>query len=92
MSLQAFPELHPWKDPGSTTYKLCALVSGSVVSDSLQPFELSMGFSKQESWSGLPFPLPGDLPSPGIELMSPLSPELQVDSLSLTHQGSPYTL
>ena len=32
---------------------------------------LSMGFSKQEYWSGLPFPSPGDLPDPGIKLMSP---------------------
>ena len=39
---------------------------------------LSMGFSKQEYWSGLPFPSPGDLPHPGTE---PESPELQVDSL-----------
>ena len=32
---------------------------------------LSMGFSRQEYWSGLPFPSPGDLPNPGIELGSP---------------------
>ena len=32
---------------------------------------LSMGFSRQEYWSGLPFPSPGDLPNPGIELRSP---------------------
>ena len=32
---------------------------------------LSMGFSRQEYWSGLPFPSPGDLPKPGIELESP---------------------
>ena len=32
---------------------------------------LSMGFSKQEYWSGLPFPPPGDLPDPGIKAMSP---------------------
>ena len=32
---------------------------------------LSMGFSRQEYWSGLPFPPPGDLPNPGSELMSP---------------------
>ena len=32
---------------------------------------LSMGFSRQEYWSGLPFPLPGDLPNPGIEPGSP---------------------
>ena len=35
---------------------------------------LSMGFSKQEYWSGLPFPYPGDLPDPGIEPMSLASP------------------
>ena len=36
-----------------------------------------MGFSKQEYWSGLPFPPPGDLPSPGIEPMSLTSPALE---------------
>ena len=40
---------------------------------------LSMGFSRQDYWSGLPFPSPGDLPDPGIK---PLSPVLQADSLS----------
>ena len=39
---------------------------------------LSMDFSWQEYWSGLPFPSPGDLPNPGIE---PGSPGLQADSL-----------
>ena len=39
---------------------------------------LSMGFSRQEYWSGLPFHSPGDLPDPGIE---PTSPALQADSL-----------
>ena len=39
---------------------------------------LPMGFSRQEYWSGLPFPSPGDLPDPGIE---PGSPTLQADSL-----------
>ena len=38
----------------------------------------SMGFFRQEYWSGLPFPSPGDLPDPGIE---PRSPALQADSL-----------
>ena len=42
---------------------------------------LSMGFSRQEYWSGLPFPPPGDLPDPGIEPTSPVSPALQVGSL-----------
>ena len=45
----------------------------------------SMGFSRQEYWSGLPFPSPGDLPDPGIE---PGSPTLQADPLHLDHQGS----
>ena len=42
---------------------------------------LSMQFPKQEYWSGLSFPPPGDLPNPGIELTSLASPALQVDSL-----------
>ena len=37
---------------------------------------LSMGFPRQEYWSGLPFPSPGDLPDPGIEPASPVSPAL----------------
>ena len=37
--------------------------------------------SRQEYWSGLPFPPPGDLPNPGTEPMSPVFPALQVDSL-----------
>ena len=49
----------------------------------------SMGFSRQEYWSGLPFPPPGDLPDPGIEPASPVAPELQADCLLLNHQGSP---
>ena len=39
----------------------------------------SMGFSRQENWSGLPFPSPGDLSDPGIE---PWSPTLQADALT----------
>ena len=41
---------------------------------------LSMGFLRQEYWTELPFPSPGDLPDPGIEPASPESPALQVDS------------
>ena len=37
---------------------------------------LSMGFSRQEYWNGLPFPSPGDLPDPEIEQTSPVSPAL----------------
>ena len=45
-----------------------------------------MGFPRQEYWSGLPFPPPGDLPDPGIE---PSSPALQADSLPLSHLRRP---
>ena len=47
---------------------------------------LSMGFSRQEYWSGLPFPSPGDLPNPGIE---PESSALQTDDLPSELPGSP---
>ena len=47
---------------------------------------LSMGFLRQEYWSGLPFPSPGDLPDPGIE---PGSPALQADSLLSETSGKP---
>ena len=49
----------------------------------------SMGFSRQGYWSGSPCPSPGDFPDPGIELESPGTPALQVDSLPLSHQESP---
>ena len=45
---------------------------------------LSMGFSRQEYWSGLPFPSPGNLPYPGIE---PRSPTLQADALTSEPRG-----
>ena len=47
---------------------------------------LSMGFSRQEYWSGLPFPSPGGLPDPGIE---PGSPTLQADALPSAPPGKP---
>ena len=46
----------------------------------------STGFSRQEYWSGLPFPSPGDLPDPGIE---PRSPALQADTLTSEPPGKP---
>ena len=49
---------------------------------------LSMGFSRQEYWCGLPCPSPGDLPNPGSE---PTSPALPAESLLLGHQGRPST-
>ena len=62
------------------------------MSDSVIPWtvvyqaSLSMGFSRQEYWSGLPFPSPGDLPDPGIE---PGSPALQADALPSAPLGKP---
>ena len=47
---------------------------------------LSMGFSRQEYWGGLPFPSPGDLSDPGIE---PRSPAMQADSLTTELWGKP---
>ena len=47
---------------------------------------LSMGFSRQEYWSGLPFPSPEDLPNPGIETRSPA---LQADTLTSEPPGKP---
>ena len=69
--------------------------SRSFVSDSVTPWTvayqapLSMAFSRQECWSGLPFPSPGDLPNPGIE---PRSPTLQADALPSEPPGKPPNL
>ena len=67
-------------------------VKHSIVSKSLHPMDCSPPgsfvhgtfFPRQEYWSGLPLPSPGDLPDPGIE---PMSPAWQVDSLPLSHLG-----
>ena len=50
---------------------------------------LSIGFPRQEYWSGLPFPPPGDLPEPGIEPESPMAPALPADSSPLSHWERP---
>ena len=49
----------------------------------------SMGFSRQEYWSWLPFPSPGDLPYPGIK---PGSPTFQADALTSEPPGKPHTM
>ena len=79
-----------WKKPGKKKS-----VSHSILSDSFttpwtvtRQAPLSKGFSRQEYWSRLPFPTPGDLPNPGIKLHLL---HWQVDSLPLSHQGNPYT-
>ena len=71
------------------SYQLCGLklVCDSLRTHGLWPARLFfLGFSRQEYWSGLPYPSPGDLPNPGTE---PGSPTLQADSLLLSPQGSP---
>ena len=81
-----FPKWGCWLDKIS---KDC--VSHSVVSDTLWPQQtvarqasLPMGFSRQEYWSGFPFPSPEELPNPGTE---PWSPSSQADSLPFELQG-----
>ena len=59
--------------------RLCSLMARSP------PGPLPMGFPRQEQWNNLPFPPSGNLPDPGVELMSPGSPALQTDSLLLSH-------
>ena len=53
------------------------------------PGSSAMGFPRQEYWSGLPFPSPGDLPNPATE---PTSPSLQADSLPLSYWEAPWTI
>ena len=52
---------------------------------------LSMGFSRQEHWSGSPFTPPGNLTDPRIKLGTPVSPALQVESLPAELSGKPAT-
>ena len=69
---------------GKKNFKVKVL-SCSVMSHSLWPHGLSMEFSRQQYWSGLPFPSPGDLPDSGIE---PRSPAMQT-VYYLSYQGTP---
>ena len=70
---------------------MCSVTS--VMSDSATPWivarqaPLSRGFSRQEYWSGLPSPPPGNLPDPGIKPKSLVSPLLQADSLPIEPLG-----
>ena len=66
-----------------------------VMSNSATPWTvarqvpLSMGFPRQECWSGLPFPPPGDLPDPGIKPESPVSPALTGRFCTTEPSGKP---
>ena len=69
----------------SEVAQLCPTLCDPVVAKSVaRQTPLSMGFPRQEYWSGLPFPSPGDLPNPGIE---PGSPILQADGLPTEPPG-----
>ena len=63
------------------------VVSNSLKLHGLQParFLPFMRFSRQEYWSRLPFPPPGNLPNPGIDPASPAAPKLQAESSLLSH-------
>ena len=71
---------------GDLVAKLCLITASPWTVASQDP--LSMGFSRQEYWSGLPFPPPGKLPDPGIK---PRSPALQADSLLTELKGRFFT-
>ena len=78
-----------------TQFVLLIVVTQScpTLCDPVEPTRLAplfMEFSTQEYSSGLLFPSPGDLPNPGIEPTSPVSPALQADSSLLSHWGLPY--
>ena len=76
------------KPLGPSTW--CSVVSDPAIPPAVaHQAPLSMAFFRQEYCSGLPFPPPGDLPSPGIEPASPVSPALQADSLPAESSGKP---
>ena len=82
-------QLERWEEEtGSTREAGVALWVSEVDYEGTHQVPLSTGFSRQEYWSGFLCPLPGDLPNPGIELISLVAPAVQVDSLLLSHQGS----
>ena len=75
---------NPKSESESEVAQLCPTLCDPM-DESLQAPQ-SVGFSRQEYWSGLPFPSPGDLPNPGIE---PRSPALQPDTLPSEPLGKP---
>ena len=82
LDLPARPALRPRTAVGTPSVHVRSLQSRIIARQAL----LSMGFSRPEYWSGLPCPLPGDLPNPGIK---PRSPALQPDSLPSEPPGKP---
>ena len=85
----------PWKSPNQLRLCVCVYVYVCFLSrvllffnpmDCSPPGSSAMAFPKEESWSVLPFPSPGDLLDPGIE---PTSSAWQADSLPLSYKGGP---
>ena len=74
-----------------TCVHVCSAVSDSLQCYGLQPTRLlcPCGFSRQECWSELPCPPPGDLPNPGIEPVSPVSPALAGRFFTIALPGKP---
>ena len=76
----------------------CVCVSLSIVSNSVVPWTIAhqdplpMEFSREECWSWLPFPPPGVLPNPGIELQSPALQEEKLDICVVRRGGFRYAL
>ena len=83
-------------DEERRTSRPCVCKAFSVVSDSVTLWaiahqaSLSMEFPRQEHWSGLPFLSPGDLPDPGIELASLVSPALASVFFTTEPPGKPH--
>ena len=80
----------------STLRDVCARAQSLQQCPTVRPMDwrlagsLSMGFSREEYWSGLPHTSLGDFPDPGTEPAPLASPALQADSLLLSHKGSPH--
>ena len=74
---------HDWSDLAAAAAVLSHVLLFETPCTVARQIPLSMGFSRQGYWSGLPFPTPGDLPDPGIGLL-----HWQADSLPLRHLGS----
>ena len=86
-SLHTCPAL---RGPVLSRVRLCPQTPWTVTHQA----PLSMGFSRREYWSGLPFPTPGDLPHPGTELVSLVlqADSLPTEPLTLSHTGGPINI
>ena len=88
--LQPTRLLHPWDFPGKSTGVGCHACAQScpTLCNPMDCGSSKMGFPRQEYWSGLAFPSPGDLPDPGIELASLVSSTLAGGFFTMSHWES----